>query len=207
MGFSELLTTGTLGELTDNQLDAAEECHEGGERILRLINDILDVGRSRSYYLAGEIRPFSPAEMIRRVENLLSGQARREDLQLEVDIASDVPAIQSEERTFKQLVYHLILNSMDRSEPGGLVAVSVGPNGSNAVELVVTDAGGEVTEPIAPQPFEAESEERAHRTLAPPLLGLPLCATLAERLRTTLTTHTDRDGVHFRVELPIQPRV
>ena len=50
MGFSELLAGGTLGELTEKQVDAARECHIGGERILRLVNDILDIGRARSYH-------------------------------------------------------------------------------------------------------------------------------------------------------------
>jgi len=136
------------------------------------------------------------------VENLLSGQARREELQLEVKLDHDLPAVQSEERAFKQLTYHLILNSMDRSEAGGIVTVAVGRSGNGCVRLSVTDSGREVTEPIRPEPFEAGSEEEAYRTLAPPLVGLPLCATLAERLGAALTTHADEDGVHFVVELP-----
>lgn len=202
MGFSELLTTGTLGEMPDNQLDAAEECHEGGKRMLRLINDILDVGRSRSYYLAGEVRVFSPAEMITRVENLLSGQARREDLKLQLRVDEGLPAIESEERSFKQIVYHLMLNSMDRSDPGGLIQIAASENTDRELVVTVTDTGPEVTEPIHARAFEASSEEEAHRTLAPPLLGLPLCATLAERLGGSLTTHADSEGVHFVVTLP-----
>ncbi len=201
MGFSELLTTGTLGEMPYNQLDAAQECHEGGERILRLINDILDVGRSRSYYLAGEQRPISPVEMIRRMENLLAGQARRESLQLEMKVEPGLPAIVTEERAFKQLVYHLILSSMDRSEPGGAVRIAARDEGDELV-LTVTDSGPEISEPIRPGHVPDVSDEGARDTLAPPLLGLPLCAFLAERLGSTLTVATDQEGVHFGVKLP-----
>lgn len=202
MGFSELLTTGTLGELADNQLDAAEECHQGGERMLRLINDILDVGRSRSYYLTGEQRSISPAEMIHRVENLLSGQARREDLRLEVTLDEDIPVIESEERAFKQLVYHLILNSMDRSEPESIVRIRA-ECVDDVLIFSVSDSGPEYNAEIPPEHAPPAAESEAVEALAPPLLGLPLCATLAERLGADLTTTADADGVHFIVRMPL----
>ncbi|MBD3292510.1 MAG: hypothetical protein GF393_06270 [Armatimonadia bacterium] len=202
MGFSELLTTGTLGELADNQLDAAKECHEGGERMLRLINDILDVGRSRSYYLSSETGPLSPVDMIRRVENLLSGQARREDLRIEVDLDDTIPIIETEERAFKQLVYHLILNGMRRTEAGGVVRVRACREDEHLV-VTVADSGPDVLEDVRPQPAPSLSEKEATETLAPPLLGLPLCATLADRLGATLSTDTDAEGVRFIVSMPL----
>ncbi len=201
MGFSELLTTGTLGEMPDNQLDAAEECHEGGERMLRLINDILDVGRTRSYYMAGDIRLIAPGEMIDRVENLLSGQARREDLELDVDIPDQLPTLETDEKAFKQLTYHLILSSLDRSEPGAAVRVSASSSAENKLVIRVTDSGPEYTRPIVPEPFETVPEDDADDNLAPPLLGIPLCATLAERIGASLTTCADSDGTHFVVEI------
>jgi signal transduction histidine kinase len=202
MGFSELLATETLGELADSQLDAAEECHEGGERMLRLINDILDVGRSRSYYLDGDTRPLSPVEMIHRVENLLSGQARREDLRLEVDLDESLPVIETEERAFKQLIYHLVVNSMNRSTSGEAVRISAGRDDDHLV-LSVSDSGGAVTEEMQPQPVPTVSDQEATERLAPPLLGLPLCATLAEKLGASLSADGDEDGTHFTIRMPL----
>ncbi len=202
MGFSELLVTGTLGEMPANQLDAAEECHEGGERMLRLINDILDVGRSRSYYLEGETRPLSPLEMVRRVESLLVGQARREELRLELELDESLPVVELEERAFKQLVYHLIVNSMSRSAAGDSIRIAARRDDDQMV-LSVTDSGEEVTEDIRPQPMPSVPEHDAAETLAPPLLGLRLCATLAERLGASLSTEFDEEGARFVVRMPL----
>jgi signal transduction histidine kinase len=188
--------------LADNQLDAAEECHEGGERMLRLINDILDVGRSRSYYVEGETRPLSPLEMIHRVENLLSGQARREEIRMEVDLDESLPVIETEERTFKQLIYHLFLNSMNRSTPGDTVRIFAGREDDELV-ISVSDSGGEVKQSTRPQPVPSVSENEATKTLAPPLLGLPLCATLAEKLGASLSTRRDGDDIRFVVSMPL----
>ncbi len=201
MGFSELLTTGTLGEMPENQLDAAEECHEGGERILRLINDILDVGRVRSYYVPGEKRPISPVEMIRRVENLLAGQARRQNLQLALDVEPGLEPIVVEERTFKQLAYHLILNSMNRSSAGGVVRVAARQEGDDLL-LTISDTGVEMRGAIPPEALPELPEGYSETALAPPLLGLPLCSYLAGRVGGTLSAETDDEGVHFAVRLP-----
>ncbi|MFW5867448.1 MAG: sensor histidine kinase [Armatimonadota bacterium] len=202
MGFSELLVTGTLGEMPPNQLDAAEECHEGGERMLRLINDILDVGRSRSYYLDGETRSLSPLEMIRRVESLLVGQARREELRLELDLDESLPVLEIEERAFKQLVYHLIVNSMSRSAAGDTIRIAARRDDGQMV-LSVSDSGEAVTEDVRPQPMPSVAEHDAAETLAPPLLGLRLCATLAERLGGNFSTESDEDGTRLIVRLPL----
>lgn len=201
MGFSELLTTGTLGEMPENQLDAAQECHEGGERILRLINDILDVGRVRSYYIPGEKRAISPLEMIRRVENLLAGQARRQNLQLALDVEPGLQPILLEERTFKQLAYHLILNSMERSTAGSVVRIAARQEGDDLL-VTISDTGAEMRGAIPPQALPELPEGYAETALAPPLLGLPLCSYLAGRLGGTLSAETDDEGVHFTARLP-----
>jgi len=202
MGFSELLTTGTLGELAENQLDAAHEIHIGGERILRLVTDILDIGRSRSYYLPARPRMLDPAEMIRRMEALLSGQARREDVRVETRTPDDLPTIEVVERAFKQVVYHLILHSIDRSGPGDLVTVEAAHEG--ALTIIVTDCGPEPdADEAAPRDEVSFGEDEAREALAPPLLGLPLCATLAARLGGRLRVHGDADGYHFALGIPL----
>ena len=75
LGYSEMLVDGVLGELTEQQADAMQECHEAGQRILRMINDILDIGRARSYTLPRDPQPLVPGEFVERVVLVLAGQA------------------------------------------------------------------------------------------------------------------------------------
>ncbi len=210
MGFSELLLTGTLGELTENQLDAARECHIGGQRILKLVTDILDIGRARSYYTPSPEEELSPREIIDRMHGLLSGQARRNDVKIERQVAEDLPTIVAPEKTLKQLLYHLILHAIRRSKPGETVIVSAELDETEEVlEVTIADHG----EPVAPDllvPQEiAVSEQEAQDALAPPLLGLPLCATLAANMGGKLTTITggEMTRVVFALPLPTEQDV
>lgn len=197
LGYSELLAAGTLGELPEKQQEAAEECHESGQRMLALVTDILDVGRSRAYYAEDEIETIDPAELIDRVATLLVGQARREEIKLHIE-TDDVPSVEAPEALFKQLLYHLMLNSIDRSEEGDTVSV-VG-TGGDYLTIEVSDIGPMVEDQPRPVNLPVLSENEAMRMSTPPVVGLPLCATLAERLGGRLYVSSDAEGVHFVFE-------
>lgn len=203
MGFSELLSTGTLGELSEKQRDAVQEIYTGGQRILNLVNDILDIGRIRSYHLPDEQREVAPAEIVCRMENLLTGQARRNDIRLEVRLTENMPKIKTYERFFKQAVYHLILNSIERSSPGDMVTVEVTVD--DALRIIVTDAGPEPLEiPSGPPKLTEAATAPIENELAPPLaVGLPLCVELTARLGGSLQVSSDEQGSHFTLELPL----
>jgi len=202
LGFSELLSTGTLGELSDKQRDAVQEIYTGGQRILTLVNDILDIGRARSYRLPDEEHDVAPAEIVCRMENLLTGQARREDIRLEVHLTEELPKIRTYERSFKQAVYHLILNSLNRSSRGDLVTVEV--TAEDVLRIVVTDSGPEPSEMLAlSQQFVETERSQIEDELAPPAVGLPLCVALTARLGGELRVASDEQGSHFILELPL----
>lgn len=199
LGFSELFEAGTLGELNRRQVEAAHEMHAGGQRILSMIEDILDVGRARSYEMEDEVTVVDPAGLLDRVETLLIGQARRAEIRLHFETA-DVQHVEAEERILKQLAYHLVLNSLDRSKAGDMVSVIA--EASDRFILEVTDAGPMVRrqpEPLRVPTAEGDAEDQ----LAPPVVGLTLCATLAERLGGHLYVSSDAEGVHFCFEKPL----
>lgn len=201
MGFAELMTTGTLGEMSANQLDAAREIYVGGQRILTIIDDILDIGRGRSYYLPDEPRALDLENILRRVETLLLGQARRAEIKLEVDLPPNLPTVQAPPRALKQTLYHLLLSRIDAGRPGDVVRVSVEHNGH--LRVLVTDTGAAPDEAdLTPRELPTLSAEEAGAVAAPPAVGLPLCAMLVGTFGARLSVHSDADGHHFTLELP-----
>ncbi len=201
LGFSELMISGKLGELPNEQHQAASECHAGGQRMLRIVDDILDVGRIRSYAHEYEITEVDPREIIERIGHLLDGQARRDGIILNIELSDALPRIRTFEPLLKQLIYHLILNSINRSRSGEEISVLSAGNGRLTVE--VSDSGPMVSIPPRPAPTTLPSKDEAGESVAPPVPGLPLCATLAERLRGDLYVSSDAEGVHFVFEVEL----
>ena len=187
MGFSELMESGTLGELSGKQADAAREVHDGGERMLHLIDDVLDVGRARNYNLeltAGDIKP---SKLIARIRDLVAGTARREKVTLDFQDAKDLPALSADERTVKQLLYHLTLGAIDRATPGGVVRVRMEPAADGITFRIMNTAQGLSARDLAA--LESPSPELSLGAEGLPMvLGMELCVTLAQRLGISLTS-------------------
>lgn len=193
MGFSELMTSGTLGPLSEKQLDAAREIHEGGVRMLHVVDDVLDIGRARNYGLELEPGPVDIAKLAVRVRDLVAGTARREHVKLEFSSAADLPTVYADERTFKQLLYHLVIGAIDRARPEGQVKVSV--TAADEQVKVEVSSSGRALDAEELQAMVAPPEEMPVGADGLPLaLGMPLCAALAARLGTRLQTNGEGEG-------------
>ncbi len=192
MGFSELLSAGTLGELDARQLDSVAEIHIGGRRMLHIVDDVLDIGRARNYGTEVDPQMLHLNEMVTRVQDLVSGTARREKVALAFNAQEDLPGVYADERSFKQLVYHLLLGAVDRSNASESVQLAVAVV-DDAVEVRVTSIGqplsaddlATLASPPEVLPIGAEG--------LPAVLGMDLCVGLATHLGVTLE-HTSENG-------------
>jgi len=202
MGFSELMESGTMGELTEKQVDAAREIHEGGTRMLHVVDDVLDIGRARNYGLEPQPEQTDLPALVSRVRDLVLGTARREHVKLEFPEPQELPPVHTDQRTFKQLLYHLVVGAIDRATPGGVVRVTVAPEDeSMVVELSNTGKGlsEDDREAIAAPPAEVPTGAEG----LPMVLGMPLAAALATRLGTRLEATSAEDGATIFFSLPV----
>lgn len=203
LGYSEMLGDGVLGELTERQVDAARECHEGGQRILRILTDILDVGRARSYAMPPVPERLDLGEFVERVSLLLAGQTRAAHVSLQAEVPDDLPAIEADERRLKQLLYHLLITSMARSAPEQSVSLAAGLEGE-LVRVTVTDNGEPISEAaVAAALRQAPATIADEGALAPNAIGLPLCAALAEAVGGRLSITSGPEATTFSFALPL----
>ncbi len=201
MGFSELLTAGTLGELGERQLDGVAEIHTGGRRMLHIVDDLLDIGRARNYGMEVDPDTLDLGELVTRVQDLVSGTARREKVALAFSMQDDLPTVTTDERTFKQLVYHLLLGAVDRSNAGETVQLSVATI-EDAVEVRVTSIGQALSpDDIATLDSPPERLPIGAEGL-PAVLGMKLCAGLAAHLGVALSHSSSNGSVALWFALP-----
>jgi signal transduction histidine kinase len=202
MGFSELLTAGTLGEMGSRQLDGVAEIHTGGRRMLHIIDDVLDIGRARNYGTELDPHMLDLSEMIARVQDLVSGTARQEKVALAFAPQDDLPAVNADERTFKQLLYHLLLGAVDRSNAGESVQLAVA-SVEDAVEVRVTSIG----QALSPDDIAALDSPPERLPIGaeglPAVLGMKLCAGLATHLGVTLSHSSSKGSVTMSFALPV----
>jgi len=171
MGFAEILNHQYFGELNARQLDYSRSIIEASERLLALINDILDLATIEAGYMALERRAVPVADLLASVHELTREWAGKQSLKVDVDVDDTVGAIEADDRRLKQALFNLVSNAVKFTPPGGRITLSARRAGDR-VRLSVTDTG--IGIPEAEQDRVLGRFERAHPELRQSGVGLGL---------------------------------
>jgi PAS domain S-box-containing protein len=128
-----LLATGKLGELQPQGTRMLEIAIESADRLVRLINDILDLERMEAGRADLDRRPLDLLEVVQKAIDEMQVIASRAEVQLSLR-GRPVTAHADRDRLL-QVLTNLISNAIKFTDPGGLVAVVV--ERSDADEHVV----------------------------------------------------------------------
>jgi signal transduction histidine kinase len=141
IGFSEILSRETYGPLGDPRYrDHAELVHQSGLRLLKLVNDVIDIARLEADAMDLDLRP-EPSGIA--VEDALRGvgaEAAARGVALVYEADPEAPLIIVDQRGFQRIIVNLVQNAIAHSPPGGRVRVRARTEGRRAVFEVV-DAG------------------------------------------------------------------
>ena len=119
IGFSDLMLTGVTGSFTSTQTDYIQRVLSNGERLLALINDILDIAKIEAARLELVKRAFSPAEMQQSIEARLGSLADKKKLGFAVKLDPALPPELIGDRSrLDQIITNLISNAIRFTETG-----------------------------------------------------------------------------------------
>jgi PAS domain S-box-containing protein len=117
LGFSEIMTEKMYGSLGDRHYEEyAELIHQSGNRLVSLINDILDLSRIESgdYVLADELIDVRAA-LKSSCQRCLPVSMDTGRQHIEIEIADDHSRLFADERAFSQIIDNLLTNAIKYS--------------------------------------------------------------------------------------------
>ncbi len=183
IGFSEIIKDETIGPMGSTRYrDYAADIHDSGQHLLDLINDILDLSKVESG--TDELREeniYIP-EVVHSVLNLVKGRAQKGNVELELDIPGDAPALWADQRKVKQILVNLLTNAIKFTLTGGTVTLRAWCCAQDGHVFQVVDTGiGIALEdiPKALAPFQ-QIDSALNRKYEGTGLGLPLTKRLVE---------------------------
>src|SRR5690606_8354458 len=97
---------------------------EASQRLLSLINDILDIATIEAGYLQLDLAPVDIGSMLGSLQTLAGERANNRGLTLEVNVPPDIGELMADERRLKQALYNLISNAIAFTPPGGRITLS-----------------------------------------------------------------------------------
>jgi PAS domain S-box-containing protein len=124
IGFSEILSDQTFGELNDRQLKYSRNILTSGRHLLQLINDILDLSKVEANRLELTPAQFAVADALKNVQAIVKTLANKKGIHLDFEIEADLPPLMADEAKFKQVMYNLLSNAIKFTPDCGRVTVS-----------------------------------------------------------------------------------
>jgi signal transduction histidine kinase len=192
IGFSEIISRELYGPIENTKYrDHAALIRDSGLKLLKLVNQVLEIARLDAGTADLVLRPESPAAAIKQAANGLELEAQARNVNFEIQVAPDTPLVLADARGLNTVLTNLLQNAVAFSPEGGVVNVDVRARG-NAVHFRIMDQGDGLNPADLPRlmrPFE-QGENALTRRSHGAGLGLPICQLLCQdmggkrRLRT-----------------------
>ncbi len=182
-------------------LKAKERVHS----LLELVNDLLIISRTEAGKVAQNMEPIDLSVLLRSVAESHSNQAKEADVDIELNIAGNLPPIRGDKKDLERLFGNLIDNAIKYNKPGG--RVTIGANSREGfVCIAVADTGIGIAEENLGRIFEYFFRVEDDRTskIRGTGLGLAIVKKILESHHGRIeVSSTLGEGTTFTVCLPV----
>jgi PAS domain S-box-containing protein len=199
-----LLQSGAVGVLPEKAAAMVRIAYQNSDRLRRIINDILDIGRIEAGRLDLQMVNAPIGELVRQALEANSGYAEKYKVRflLEQSDTNDEAVVDVDR--LMQVMTNLLSNAAKFSEPDAAVVVRI-LSGPTAVRVEVEDSGSGIPEAFRARIFEkfAQADSSATRRFEGTGLGLSIARKLVEAMGGTIGFSTMMGrGTIFHIELP-----
>jgi len=190
IGFSETLLA--ADNLTDKQHRYVSHIMTSGQRLLALINDILDLAKLEAGKMRLHPETLHIAALCDHAVAMFRPQAEKKNIDLRVQVDPHAPPIRQDAGKLHQILANLLSNAIKFTPEGGRVTLKAETDGHDLV-LTVSDTG------VGIAPEEQELIFDKFRQAAHPMtreqggtgLGLSIVRELAQLLQGDVTLHSE----------------
>jgi PAS domain S-box-containing protein len=147
-----LLVSGMAGGIDPAAKPLLDIAHNSCERLVRLINDILDMEKLASGRLQLQRQPVRVDAAISQAVEQIAGYAAQHDVRVETEVEG-VAWVDADPDRLAQVLANLLSNAIKHSPPGGVVRVDAKAR-AGAVAIGVRDHGRGIPAAFRPRVFE-----------------------------------------------------
>lgn len=199
IGFAEILTEQYFGPLNDRQREYSRGILADSQRLLALINDILDLATIEAGYLALERETVELNSLLASSLTLVRERAQARDITLTLDCSADIGSVIGDTKRLRQALFNLLSNAIKFCRPSDRVTIIARREGNQGVTLRVVDTGPGIPPETLPRVFGRF--ERAGRQ-AGAGLGLSLVRSIIELHGGDVAITSSPAGTEVRCWLP-----
>ena len=210
----EGLLDGDLGNLRQNQKAYLRPIQHNALKLLKLINDLLDLAKIDEQYLRLRVEPTDLVDLVSKVVEQSQPLAARKDIALHIDIRRSESDLQVDLERMERAIVNLLANALKFTEPGGQVTVLMDAD-DEEVRVSVQDSGIGISADQIESIFQrfSQADGSATRRYGGTGIGLALAKEIVELHggKITVTSepnkgsefviHVKRGEAHLRPEV------
>lgn len=175
-GYTSILEDEVVGPLNEKQADMVRKISEGADRMLGLVNDLLDLARIQAGKLHVDLRPLQLQEIVFKAVDAAQASAQAAGVSISVE-AQDL-VVRGDEARLMQIMGNLLSNAIKFTPKGGAIRVTLERREQEAV-VRVEDTGIGIAAADLPKLFNRFQQLDMGPTRAAGGVGLGLAITKA----------------------------
>jgi DNA-binding response OmpR family regulator/nitrogen-specific signal transduction histidine kinase len=197
-----LLSSGLLGGISDKAANLLRIAVSNSDRLVRLINDILDLERMQSGRAPLNFRHCMLNELAQQVVDAMQPMAEAASIRLV--LKAEATPIEADSDRILQVITNLLSNAIKFSPPDSAVRVEVAPGEDGSILSVIDDGRGIPTDKLESifdrfQQVDASDSRQKGGTG----LGLAICRTIVQQHGGRIWAERNAErGSSFRMFLP-----
>jgi signal transduction histidine kinase/DNA-binding response OmpR family regulator len=206
-GYVDLILDGDAGEINEIQREFLGIVKENSDRLVELINEMLDISRIESGRVHLRVEPMSVYDAVEGAVDTFRAVMSQTGRSVNVHLPAQLPPVASDRDRVGQVLINLVSNALKYSPGGGEVDVSAHHTGG-FVTISVTDHGlgisAEDRKRLFTKFFRVDSQMT--REIGGTGLGLSICKTIIELLGGEIGVKSRLGhGSTFWFTLPVAP--
>lgn len=141
LGFGQLLSL-DRDKLSDSQLESVKDIIQGGEHLLKIVDDLLDLSKIETDNITLNLENIDSSNLIKECIKIVYPMAVLNDINLQNRVdSSKLPLIYADQTRLKQILINLLTNAIKYNHKNGNVIIEHETLNDNLLRLKVSDTG------------------------------------------------------------------
>ena len=206
LGFAEILREKGGSLKKDKSRRYAENIIAGGQRLLNMINDLLDMAKTEAGKMKLRIEKTSVPELCKGLVGSFSPLTKRKKIKVKLTVDDDIPILSTDTGKVQQILYNFLSNAVKFTPKGGRIEIRAAMVDEKTVRIAVCDTGCGIAEPDREKIFEKfrQADGSITRRSTGSGLGLAISNELASMLAGTIGMESEpQKGSTFWLDIPV----
>lgn len=206
LGFAQVLRDKTGLLQKDKNKRYAENIISSGNRLLNMINDLLELAKTEAGKIQLHIEQTSISELIKDIIAQFSLQTKKKKIKVKFTADDNIPVLSTDPGKVQQILYNFFSNAVKFTPERGRIGVRAQMLEENMVHIAVTDTGPGIAESDREKIFEKfrQADGSLTRQTDGSGLGLTISKELATMLAGSIGLESEPGkGSTFWLDIPI----